>query len=109
MIELKYCCQVPLDMYVGRLNYFINQCYKILCYREEGKEWGKPLKTIMLEITGLQRLTEEESFLELLSKLESLFTLTGEDDFFNFRRVTFDCLGILTEVKNNAGISKPKQ
>lgn len=100
MIITKYNNYLVSEkVFDSNINRIINQCYKILCYREENKEWWKPLQTIILDLIGLQRLIEDESLLILISKLESLFFLTKENDFFNFRRMIFECLGLLDGVK----------
>ena len=36
------------------LSRFINQTYKLLPLREEGKDWKKPLETLMEEMVGMK-------------------------------------------------------
>lgn len=98
----KYNYEIDTNTLINTFNRLTNQCYKILCYKEENKEWNKPLKTVILELIGLQRLIDKDTLLTLISKLESLFTLEEEDDFFEFRRVIFESLNILDEVKRDA-------
>lgn len=96
----KYDIMISDSTFNNTINRIINQSYKILCYREEDKDWEKPLKTVIIEIIGVQRLIQEENnFFILISKLESLFTLDKNTDFFDFRRTIFECMTILEEIK----------
>ena len=77
-----------------------NQVYKLLPSREEGLDWEKPLFTIIEELAGMNRMLIGQHYIlfPLLCKLEGLFTLTQEDDFFLFRRVIFECLSLINEL-----------
>lgn len=85
----------------------INQVYKLLPMRQEGKDWQKPLETLIEELVGLHRLIDgqdqfvEASFISLLAKLEGLLTLTQNDDFGRYRCTIFECLSLLNELKFN--------
>lgn len=59
-----------------------------------------PLKTIMEELTGMDRLLidQHEILFPLLCKLEGLFTLTEENDFFEYRRTIFEALGLVSSL-----------
>ena len=80
----------------------INLTYKLLPMREEGGEWQKLLETIMEELVGLDRLCygSQSELLILICKLEGLITLTDDKDFALYRRVIFECLTLLNELKN---------
>lgn len=77
-----------------------NQVYKLLPSREEGADWEKPLSTLIEEIAGMERLLigQHDILFPLLCKLEGLFTLTKEEDFFLFRRTIFECLSLIGEL-----------
>lgn len=77
-----------------------NQVYKLLPSREEGSDWEKPLSTIIEELAGMNRVLvgQHEILFPLLCKLEGLFILTQEDDFFLFRRTIFECLSLINEL-----------
>lgn len=98
----KYNYEIDNNSLINTFNRLTNQCYKILCYKEEDKDWQKPLETVILELIGLQRLINKDTLLVLISKLESLFTLVEDDSFLKFRRTIFESLGILDEVKKDA-------
>ena len=78
-----------------------NQIYKLLPNREENIDWQTPLTTIIEEISGMDRLLSEqhEILFALLCKLNGLFDLTEEDDFFLYRRTIFECLNLTSTLK----------
>ena len=43
----------------------------------------------------------EENIFPLLCKLEGLHSLTGEDDFFQYRRTIFECLNLIQILKDS--------
>lgn len=99
---LKYNIEVNKEDICSRLKQLINLTYKILPMREENLEWVTLLSTVMEEFSGFMRLMPEEynaDLLVLLSKLEGLFTLTKEEDFFDFRRTIFECLSLMNKVR----------
>lgn len=94
---IKYDMQIDNNSIEVNLKRITNQIYKLLPNREEGVDWETPLTTIMEELKGIQRLIKdyEEIFFSLISKLEGLFTLTKENDFFLYRRTIFECLSLM--------------
>ena len=98
---LKYDAEIDNAAVVHNLKRITNQIYKLLPNREEGIDWETPLTTIMEELAGLDRLLldEHEILFCLLSKLEGLFMLINEDDFFLFRRTIFECLSLMNSLK----------
>ena len=99
---LKYDFNIEKDAIAASLNRITNQIYKLLPIREEGKDWKKPLETIMEELAGMDRLFlgQQSSLYKLGCKLEGLFTLTEEDDFMIYRGIIFECLSIISELQN---------
>lgn len=100
MASLKYNIDISNEILEKNLQRITNQLYKLLPNREEGIDWVKPLETLIEEVAGLNRLFigEQYQFLILLSKMEGLFLLRHQDDFFLFRRTIFDCLNILNSL-----------
>lgn len=98
---LKYNFYVSSSSIQKELERLTNQIYKLLPSREEGMNWQLPLATVIEEIAGMHRLLidQEDIIFPLLCKLEGLFTLTEEGDFFVFRRTIFECLGIVNNLK----------
>lgn len=96
-MTIKYDMQIDNNSIEVNLKRITNQIYKLLPNREEGVDWETPLTTIMEELKGIQRLIKdyEEIFFSLISKLEGLFTLTKENDFFLYRRTIFECLSLM--------------
>lgn len=103
MVFAKYNFNIKTDVMQKDIKRIINQVYKLLPMREENSEWHKPLETIMIELSGMQRLFDgqQEIFLPLICKLEGLFTLTEKDDFQAYRRTIFECLGLLNSLCQN--------
>lgn len=86
---------------VENLKKLTNQVYKLLPNREENIDWETPLNTIIEELSGMDKLLIDyhEILFPLLCKLEGLFDLTGDDDFFSYRRTIFECLNLLSSIK----------
>ena len=99
-MRIKYNANINNSAIEDNLHRLVNQVYKLLPNREEGIDWMKPLTTILEELTGMDRLLVDQHILlfPLLCKLEGLFTLTEEDDFFEYRRTIFECLGLMNEL-----------
>ena len=107
---LKYDINIPNSTISNRLRNLINQIYKLLPSREEGMDWEKPLETILEEIVGMYRLMNcgySDCYFPLLNKLEGLFSLTKEEDFACFRRIIFECLGLMNNLQNQICQQKP--
>lgn len=99
-MELKYNIQIKKEAIEKNINRIINQIFKLLPNREEGGDWESPLRNLILEISGMNELLIDQTILfSLLCKMESLLTLTDEKDFLDFRRIIFECLGLLGELK----------
>lgn len=100
---MKYDLNISAETLSANIKRLINQTYKLLPNREEGLEWKAPLQTIIEEYAGMDRLLvdQHETFLCLLCKLEGLFTLTEEADFFQYRRTIFECLSLANSIMQN--------
>lgn len=96
----KYSTLIENEAIVVNLKRITNQVYKLLPSREEGADWEKPLSTLIEEIAGMDRVLigQHEILFPLLCKLEGLFILTKEDDFFLFRRTIFECLSLINDL-----------
>ena len=64
--------------------------------REHEEDWQKQLKTVIIEIVGLNEMFMGPSFIQLLSKLEGL--LIEEIDFDFYRKTVFECISLLREI-----------
>ena len=97
---IKYECDIQTEAICANLKRITNQIYKLLPLREEGGNWEKPLLTIIEEMAGMSRLLfdQHETLFLLLCKLEGLFTLTEENDFFEYRRTIFVALGLVSSL-----------
>ena len=99
-MNLKYDMNIENGAIEANLKRITNQIYKLLPNREEGIDWETPLTTIMEDLAGMDRLLldQHEILFSLLSKLEGLFILINEDDFFLYRRTIFECLGLINSL-----------
>ena len=90
------------DAIIENLKKLTNQIYKLLPNREEAIDWETPLGTIIEEISGMDKLLigYHEILFPLLCKLQGLYDLTKEEDFFLYRRTIFECLNLLSSLKD---------
>ena len=85
---------------IENIDRITNRIFKLLPSREEGGDWETPLNNIIIEIQGMKILwNDQPKLFSLLCKLEALNSLTEEDEFLIFRKIIFECLGILNEIK----------
>ena len=98
---LKYGAEIDKSAIDKNLNRITNQIYKLLPSREEKSDWQKPLTTIIEGLAGMDRLLfdQHEVLFPLLCKLEGLFLLSEDKDFFLYRRTIFECLGLINNIK----------
>lgn len=97
---IKYNIEIAGDAIIENINRITNQIFKLLPSREEGSDWETPLHNLILEVGGMNRLLVDQTILfSLLCKMESLLTLTEEDDFLDFRKLIFECLGLMKNLK----------
>lgn len=97
----KYDITFDSDAVIRNINRLTDRIFKLLPSREEGGDWESSLKNLILEIVGMDQLwVDQTNLFSLLCKLEALQTLTEENDFFAFRKLIFECLSIMTQIKN---------
>ena len=65
-------------------------------------DWETPLTTILEELAGMDRLILDDRYHEILfplmCKLEGLFLLKEENQFFLYRRTIFECLSLMNRI-----------
>ena len=100
---IKYDIDIDNETIQSNLKRIINQVYKLLPIREEGAQWEKPLKTIIVELGGMKRLlvSQQDLLFAILCKLEGLFELTDKQQFLEYRRTIFECLSLLNILQKN--------
>ena len=72
--------------------------------REEGKDWEKPLETLIEQLCGMKRLilNQDSLFFTIICKMEGLFDLTDDnEDMPLYRRTIFECLSLLNSLNRN--------
>lgn len=81
----------------------INQVYKLLPLREQGENWQKPLQMVIEQLEGMKSIIkgQDELFFRLLCKLKGLFSLKDKTEDLIYRSVIFECLNLLTCLKDS--------
>ena len=98
----KYGIEFDNDAIIKNVDRITNQIFKLLPSREEGGDWETPLQNLILEITGMKSLWfDQVNLFSLLCRLEALLTLTEENDFLAFRKLIFECLSLLNQIKKD--------
>ena len=99
-MEFKYELYFDKEAIRSNIDRLTNQIFKLLPSREEGEDWVTPLQNLILEITGMKALwIDQVKLFSLLCRLEALLSLTEEDDFLAFRKLIFECLRMMNEIK----------
>lgn len=100
----KYNIQISNETLDKTFKRLINQTYKLLPMREEGCDWAKPLDTVLETLVGIKDLLEDqdqETFFLTLCKLQGLHQQTSSNDFMTYRRAIFECLSLLSDLRNH--------
>lgn len=99
-MEFKYGLCFDKEAIKSNIDRLTNQIFKLLPSREEGEDWVTPLQNLILEITGMKALwIDQPRLFSLLCRLEALLSLTEEEDFLAFRKLIFECLRMMNEIK----------
>ena len=100
-MTLENGANISNEAILTNLKKLTNQTYKLLPNREENLDWQTPLTTIIEEFCGMDDLLAQyhDILFPLLCKLQGLFSLIKEDDFFLYRRTIFECLNIISVLK----------
>ena len=97
---IKYDAEIDDNAIIKNIDKITNQIFKLLPLREEGGDWSSPLQNLILEVTGMSSLLSDHTDLfPLLCKMEALLVLTEENDFPSFRKLIFECLGLMNSLK----------
>lgn len=97
---LKYNIEIAGDAIIENIDRIINQIFKLLPSREEGGDWETPLHNLILEVSGMNRMLCDQTILfSLLCKMEALTILTNEEEYLDFRKIIFECLSLLKQLK----------
>ena len=97
---IKYNARIDDEAIVTNIERLTNQIFKLLPNREEGGDWKTPLQNLIIEIAGMDKLLlDHVNLFSLLCKLEALLDLDQEDEFFQFRKIIFECLGLMNGLK----------
>jgi len=99
-MDFKYDLKFDSDAVKQNIDRITNQIFKLLPIREEGGDWKSLLQNLILEIAGMDALwVDQVELFSLLCKMESLLMLDGKDDFLAFRKLIFECLTLMSNIK----------
>lgn len=99
-MEFKYGLYFDKEAVKNNIDRLTNQIFKLLPSREEGGDWVTSLQNLILELIGMKALwIDQPRLFSLLCRLEALLSLTEENDFLAFRKLIFECLRIMNEIK----------
>ena len=97
---IKYNTEVQTEAIIKNIDRITNQIFKLLPSREEGGDWKVPLQNLIIEVAGMSELLFDHVVLfSLLCKMEGLLKLDKEEEFLQFRKTIFECLGLMNEIK----------
>lgn len=99
MVFLKYGKEVSSEDWLLYNKKLKNDIFKLLPLKEEMLDWEKHLNTVLLEITGLSSLLENNNvkIISIMAKLEGLqFTV----EFFEYRKTVFEILSLLDKLED---------
>lgn len=98
---IKYNILIQDEAILKNIERITNQIFKLLPSREEGHDWQTPLSNLIIEVGGMAELLKDHvDLFSLLCKMEGLTTLTEEDDFLKYRKIIFECLGLINILKS---------
>lgn len=96
-LETKYGFKVNKTDINGYLSIQKNKIYKLLPLREEGLEWDKFLNSILVELSGFNKLFDNKvALVATMAKLEGLYEI---EDFMVYRKTIFECLNSIDELE----------
>lgn len=88
------------DIIYDNLKRIGGQIFKLLPAREEGKDWRKPLDTLIIELLGMASLfPDKKDLLALVSKMEGLKSASPAPDFPLYRRTIFECCSLVNKLQ----------
>lgn len=100
-VALTLGINIDKEVYEQKLTRIINQVYKLLPTREQGKDWEKPLQTLLEELAGMKQLVvgQDQLFFTILCKMKGLTFFDKEEDMISFRRTILQLLNLLNMLR----------
>lgn len=92
IIKTKYHGEIDFEKYQ---EYAVKSIFKILPLKEKSHDWEIYLDGLLVELNGMDILTEEVNLMALIAKLEGLKTV---EEHKLFRKIVFDCIDLVKKV-----------
>jgi hypothetical protein len=100
VVATAYGVDIADEAVCENLSRIGGQIFKLLPMWEEGKDWKKPLQTLIVELVGLSHLVPNlPKLVTLVAKMEGLKECCGDNDFLLYRRTVFECCSLVEDVK----------
>lgn len=99
-IRTKYNGLIDLELYQ---DYCVKSIFKILPLMEERKNWRKFLEGFLLELSGINSLSSDISYISLIGKLQGLLIMEidyedkEQKDFF--KKIIFDSIDLVKKLQ----------
>ena len=100
-LQTKYEFEISPEVINKDIIRLTNQIWKLIPMKEHFENWQKQIDTVIIEITGLNKVLRETysfTLLQLLSKLEGLKQLT-DLPFEIYLKTVFETINLLQELK----------
>lgn len=92
-VETKYNGVLELSAY---MEYLVSSIFRLLPMYEKQEDWKKYLTALQIELSGLEELSNNVSFISLISKLEGLFFIVDQP---TFKKIVFDSITLVKQLK----------
>jgi hypothetical protein len=93
VIKTKYHGTLELTEYTEHL---VKSVYRLLPMWENNEDWAKYLTGLQVELSGLNELSNNVSYISLISKLEGLF---GVKEKPLFKKIVFDSISLIRKIE----------
>jgi len=101
MVNTKYNFKIDDKVIESDINRLTNQLWKLIPMREKEENWLEHLKSVIIEIAGLNEIfAENVNYLILLSKLEGLKN-NDEIEFNLYRKTIFESISLLRGIMHD--------
>jgi hypothetical protein len=91
-----------IDNIKDSMKIVVGKIFRLLPTYEEGKDWSKPLETLIIELTGMTLIQPDIPLLyQLLYKLQGLKQEGENMELMSFRRVVFEACNIANRIQES--------
>lgn len=99
IVTTKYDGKIDLKLYQ---EYCVKSIFKILPLMEEKKDWKKFLQGFLVELSGINSLVSDISYISLIGKLEGLLKFPSQvsaEEKELFKKIIFDSIDLVKKLQ----------